>query len=121
MSLATSLNATADKLIEQYGNTVIIESNLSSGGYDPQTGEFSINTSTHYTCKAVSTTATIDALKVSGLDETSFGLVKRVYTIPYSLLYADINNEWNIDGYTVRKVIIKEAQDVKITIQLFVG
>ena len=121
MGLATSLNATAGKLIEQYGNTVTLTSDISSGGYNPQTGEFEINTSTDYVTKSVSVSATVEAMQVAGINESSFGLVKRVYTIPYKDEYSNINSEWSINGMTIHKVVTMEAQDAKITMQLFVG
>ena len=121
MSLAISLNATASELILRYGNTSTLTSNVVSGGYNPQTGEFSINTSTDIVIKAVSVNTTIEAMKVAGIDESSYGYVKKIYTIPYSDEYATIDSSWKVDGYSINKIIEKKAQDVIITLQLFVG
>ena len=120
MSLSTSLLLTANTLINKYGNSSTLQSK-SSSVYNPQTGTYTTTTSNTFNIKAMSSTATIESMRIAGISDLDFGKVKLMYTIAYDDAYADLDTNWTIDSYHINKIVKKKSQDNNIIIQLFVG
>ena len=121
MSLANHLKDTANNLIATYGNTVTLVSTTNDGEYDPQTGTYKNSTATTITKKALKIDATTSVMNKSGLPETSWGSVSAIYEMVADSDIDGIDNTWTIDGGTIVKKVITEAQDSSIIVNLYVG
>ena len=120
MSLSTSLNNTAISLVDKYGNSSVLKSKTNST-YNPQTGKYDSSISTSYNIKAISSTATIESMRIAGISDLDFGKIKLVYTVAYNSDYDSIDTNWTIDNYHINKIVKSKAQDNNIVFKLFVG
>ena len=121
MGLADNLKSVATKLINEYGNSVILSTTTNDAVYNPQTGQYGSETVVEYNKLATVSNASNEELKGSGIPEGEWGNIKAVYTMVEDNETSQITNEWFIDGNPVNKVAKSQAQNTVVVLKIYVG
>jgi hypothetical protein len=121
MSLSTNLKDVALKLIEKYGNDIVLAHSTNDGVYDPQSGEYGTGVITQYNKKAYAKPVTTDELQEIGIGENTWGDIATVMLMVEDADIADLDNNWTIDTMKVYRVIKTTAQNNVVVIKAYCG
>lgn len=120
MALATRLKAVADKLIKEYGNTIVFTDKNTDGYYDPQTGLRNI-TEVTYNKKGQVKNITEADLKIAKIPDNLFGKISTIITVVSDEDLVNINNRWLVNDLSIHKIIKITSQDTYIVFKIYAG
>lgn len=121
MSLATSLKSVSARLINEYGNSIVLSTKTNDAIYNPQTGQYGSETVIEYDKLAKVSNASNEELKGVGIPDGEWGNIKAVYTMVEDNETSQITNKWFIDGNPVYKVSKSQAQNTVVVLRAYVG
>ena len=121
MGLADNLKSVATKLINEYGNLVVLSMVTTDNVYDPQSGSYGSETTVEYDKLSTVSNASNEELKGVGIPEGEWGSIKAVYTMVEDNETSQITNKWFIDGNPVKKVAKSQAQNTVVVLKIYVG
>jgi hypothetical protein len=116
--MKTSLRATANKLLDNYGNTVVLTKTITTGKvYNPTTDEYvgSVHTTT------VNTKCIYKQYKQGVLNIEDDKRIKRIAIVAYQDDIASLDTSWKFNNNTIFVVEQSAVEDGTVIFNLYVG